>query len=585
MTDLLAAAVKRFRFFFFVLCVFTAGHVSGQEKGYYRFPLDEPPLLSANFAEVRANHLHSGLDIKTGGVEGKAVRAAADGYICRIGIKPYGFGRVLYVAHPNGTTTVYAHLSRFTGPVEDWVRQMRYKNRQHGIDLFPQAGQFPVNSGEIIARSGNSGASGGPHLHFEIRGTESQRTINPVPRGFVTTKDNIAPTIVSVIFYPVDTVAGVPYRGKPVKSAAVRRSPGRYDLGGTLTLPGKGYFVLEVTDRKNDTHNTMGVYRITGRADGQVFFDASFDELAFDQTRYVNSLSEYPLQTGSRNELIRLARQDNNRLDCYRTVSGRGIVNPASCSRIEIDALDDSGNRSTVTFGVRSAAGPSAPSVTVPSCAEIVDWRREARVTTGPLTVTIPARTLYESLFYVQKPVEGPVSFGQNGPSVPVLSDLYTVHCDTVPLHGQITVSFSVDIAPQLRERAMLGRRLPSGKLVSAGGKYSGGAVTGRTARFGDYCVVADTVAPFVRPSFAGGADLSGKTEASFTIGDNFSGVAAFEGYIDDKWIIFEQDTRTGKITHVFDDRLIERGREHRMEIRLTDGAGNRSVFRTTFYR
>lgn len=205
-------------------------------EGYFRAPMDGRLLPSANFAETRTNHLHSGVDIKTGGVEGKPIYAAADGYITRIGIAPRGFGRVLYINHPNGTTTVYAHMQRFTPEIEKYVTAQRYKQRKHAIDLYLNEQTFPVTKGQLIGYSGNSGSSSGPHLHYEVRDAATQNPINPITRRVVTMQDNIAPTIVRLHYIEVDTVRGVPLNAKPRAVEVAKRGGNRYTLKDTTAL-------------------------------------------------------------------------------------------------------------------------------------------------------------------------------------------------------------------------------------------------------------------------------------------------------------------------------------------------------------
>ena len=174
---------------------------------YYDFPLrDVAGYYSANFGEMRPNHFHSGTDIKTDGVEGKPVVAAADGYVSRIFFSPWGYGMALYIAHPNGTTTVYGHLSRFRKDIADYVWQQRHSQRKNRVDLYCKAGMFPVKRGEQIALSGNTGSSGGPHLHFEIRDSRTQKTLNVIQQGVLKPKDNIAPLMMKLHYVEVDTV-------------------------------------------------------------------------------------------------------------------------------------------------------------------------------------------------------------------------------------------------------------------------------------------------------------------------------------------------------------------------------------------
>ena len=175
---------------------------------YFRSPLGIPLVLSGNFAEMREGHFHGGLDVKTRESEGYRVYAAADGYIARVKVSPYGYGNALYVAHPNGYTTVYAHLSRFKGEIASYVRRTQYDRKSFAIDRYPEPGRYPVKKGEAIALSGNSGSSSGPHLHFEVRTTRDQVPVNPLLFGFEI-DDSRVPRIFRIRIYPADDESGV----------------------------------------------------------------------------------------------------------------------------------------------------------------------------------------------------------------------------------------------------------------------------------------------------------------------------------------------------------------------------------------
>lgn len=245
----------------------SAQHLAPED---YIFPLrDVAGLYSANFGEMRPNHFHSGIDIKTDGVTGKPVLATADGYISRIAVTPGGYGRAIYITHPNGTTSVYGHLSKFRDDIEKYVHEERYRTRRNSINLYPPADRFPLKQGEQFAWSGNTGSSAGPHLHFEIRDSRTQRTLNTISSGVIRTRDDIPPRLVKLYYVEVDSVRGVPVHARPRPVELVEKTPGRYALKqeGALSVGGRGYFILETTDRKNDVSNTFGLWRIREFAD------------------------------------------------------------------------------------------------------------------------------------------------------------------------------------------------------------------------------------------------------------------------------------------------------------------------------
>ncbi|MCD8173837.1 MAG: peptidoglycan DD-metalloendopeptidase family protein [Alistipes sp.] len=558
--------------------------VARAPKDYYRMPMDVPTLLSANFAEARPDHFHSGIDLKTGGVEGEPIYAVADGYISRVFVSHSGYGRALYVVHPNGTTSVYGHMQRFEPEVEEYVNSERHRQRRHNVDLYPGEERFPVVRGQQIGLLGNSGSSFGPHLHFEIRDTPSQRVHN-IPRlGFYDIRDNIPPMLVRLHYIAVDTLNSVPVSRRVKTYELASAASGVYYTADTsaLRLPRNGYFVLEATDRKNNTHNTMGIYGVDMEIDGDQVFGYRLDSFLFGETRYVNSYTHYGMQKGSRNELLRLAVQDGNRLSVYRAARDRGAIylTDDEVHNVRITAWDDSGNSSVLTLKVRRNPDDAAPGVPegIP-----VDHRRAFSRSTDGLHVTIPANSLYEPVYYRQH-IDHPAA------SVPTanmrsLVPVYRIHDADIPLHTAMTVT--IDLPGDIGEtdKLCIARVSDDGKRYSyVGGKYSAGRITADTRSFGLYTVVRDVKAPAVTPSFANGADLRGRDSFSFNISDDFSGIAYYTGEIDGQWIVFER--KGAVITHNFDTSTVTYdGREHTLTLRVTDNCGNTASVSRTFVR
>lgn len=561
---------------------------AGKYDGYYRQPLDGRLLLSANFAETRTDHFHSGIDVKTGGVEGKPLYAAADGYICRVGALPTGFGRVLYINHPNNTTTVYAHMQKFIPEIEAYVASERYRLKRHRVDLYPSADMFPVKKGQLIGYSGNSGSSMGPHLHFEIRDTPSQKIMNVPALGVYDIRDDIPPTIVRLHYIEMDTVNGVPVSYPPVPVDVMNVSKGEYILSDTsvVEVGENGYFVLEATDRKNDTHNTMGIYRTVMSIDGDIVFSYKIDNYLFSEQRYVNSLAHYGMQKGSRNELLRLAVQENNKLPFYSDVRNRGAVCLADgdVHRVDISAWDDSGNVSTVSLRVRRRRSGEKPPVPAKLLEGMPVYCNKsfARNENGAY-VAIPAGALYEPIFYTQNIDSSP----ERSPDGRKLySPVHAIHREDVPLHKAIDVSIDVSGVPAgFESKLCLARVSADGtKYTYAGGKYEKGRMVCSVRNFGKYCVTADNKPPTVTPSFKDGENLSSKSSVSFTLRDDFAGVASFNAAIDGKWIAFEQQGAV--ITHYFDpSRITYNGGEHELSITVTDNVGNSTTLKRKFIK
>lgn len=353
------------RILILLLLTAIASGVRGQQLDPkdYIYPLRDlkQRLYSANFGEIRPGHFHAGVDIKTDAEEGKPVVAVADGYVSRVALQAGGYGRAVYLTLRNGTTVVYGHLQRFRNDIERHVRRERYDRRSNGVNLWFSPEKWPVKQGDTVAYSGDSGSSGGPHLHYEIRDTETQRLYNPVREGIIRPKDEYPPRIVRLHYVEVDTVQGVPVRSAPESYAVVRTAAGRYALthDGPVGAGRRGYFVAEVTDRRNDVWNTFGVWRVTVFADGVPCFEFRMDSFTYDISRCSDAVSCYPIQVASRNEAIRLAQLEGAPDSFYPAMAERGLIRTAEgqVRRIRIEAEDDCGNVSTLEFTVRGRAG------------------------------------------------------------------------------------------------------------------------------------------------------------------------------------------------------------------------------------
>lgn len=559
-------------------------------NGYYRFPLNLPHLFSAGFAEMRPNHFHSGIDLKTAGTEGHPLYAAADGQIVRIGLQPGGYGRVLYIAHPNGTTTVYGHMQRFTDEVEKFITEERYRLQRNTGDFYPSDGQFPVKRGEQIGLTGNSGSSGGPHVHFEVRESDSQRTLNTIAAGMVTVKDDIPPLIMKIHYIEVDSLDGVAVNSKPRTLGVRRIDPNTYQAASDTPfgVGAKGYFVIEASDRKNDVSNTFGIYRIEARIDGHPFYEYVMDGFTFDMSRYCNAVSYYPIQRNSRNEVFRLAQLDGNPFR-YRTMVDRGLIRVGKDERktVEIDVQDDCGNVSHLKFDIVGYGDDASFRAQRDSTAFKADNRRQSTATQGAVSVSIPAGALYEPIFYnigIDEDLNTELA-ERSDTSVVILSDVFSVGDADVPLQKSMRLTVKGYVPENLRSRTTLASVSDKGGVWRAGGSYKDGAVSLSTRSFGKYCLAADLEAPTVTPSFTSGADLSSTGSISFRLRDNFSGISTVSLHIDGQWAILERKSSSSPVVHIFDDERFGRNKRHTVTLTVTDGVGNRTVWRGEYFR
>ena len=324
------------------------------------FPMDlRPVYLSANFGELRPNHFHSGLDMKTDKVEGKVVRAVDSGFVSRIQVTPTGYGHVLYVDHPCGYTTVYAHLKAFDPRIDSIVKAYQYEKKVHTVNITLTPDQVPVAKGQQIALSGNTGSSGGPHLHFEIRKTENQHALNPML--FYDLKDNVPPKIFRVGVYPMDSNSFVNHKQKKQLFETVSKGNGVYVLKEPVTVWGNIGFSVQGFDYMPEMSNVYGFYTTTLTCNGKTIYSRKIDEIDFGTTADINSLIDYEERLASKRNYERMFKTQNNELEIYTKLDNQGIykTDGNELAQCEIRATDFVGNTAAVTIYLKQVHNDS----------------------------------------------------------------------------------------------------------------------------------------------------------------------------------------------------------------------------------
>ena len=574
---------------FILTILLCCAHICSAQKldpAYYDYPLrNVAGYYSANFGEMRPNHFHAGTDFKTDGVEGKPVVAVADGYVSRVSQSPTGYGLALYVTHPNGTTSVYGHLSRFRKDIADFVFSERHRLKQSRVDLYCQADQFPVKRGEEIARSGNTGSSQGPHLHFEIRDAKTQKTLNIISQGIVTPKDNISPYIMKVHYVEVDTVRGVPCHSKLATYAVHKADANTYRTAqkSPIKVGRKGYFIIETSDRKNDVANTYGVYNMVAKLDGKAIFEYRNDGFPFDLSRYCNAVSHYPIQRRSRNEAMRAAMLQGGTKYFYPTLVNRGVVTTAEGEerKMEFVITDDCGNTSTLAFDIAGKSNDACFKGEVAEDAIIVEYNRDfAHKVDDVLSVVIAKGSLYES---IALDIERSDVAIKADSTIKVLSPAYRIHDDNTPLQKSIGLVFTQDVEERLQPYTVMASVSSGGYLYYSGGRYRHNRLTARTSSFGTFCLVADMTPPTIRPQFEDGQDCRGRDRIAFRLSDNFSGVSSYNVYIDGKWVAIDYARSRAWVNLKAEG--ISGGKSHNIEIVVKDACGNTAKWQGTIIR
>lgn len=585
-------AVRRFAAPVLAFLLFGSSNPDPYPRDYFRSPLGIPLVLAGSFAEMRSNHFHSGLDIKTSGRSGYRVYAAADGWISRISVSSGGFGNALYVTHANGYQTVYAHLDRFSEPLAEYIQNMQYTRESFRVDAFPTKGRFPVSKGEAIAFSGNSGSSSGPHLHFEIRDAESGWPVNPLLFN-LDIPDTRPPRIRRIKLYAMGENSRI--RIRDTRTGGWRNVKGneavlldvsligdsyRFARADRIEATGKVGFGIQTYDYHNGSSNQLGAYRIELEVDGSSIFTSQMERFSFNLTRHVNAHVDYGEYVRNRRWIQRSYILPGNQLPIYDAVD-RGIlhVEPDRPYEVQYRISDVYGNESVLPFSIRGfAQTDTMRSKSDRDSLDLLVEFDEPFVLKRPgIIVRMPAKTVYDD---TNLHFEEMSSSSSNR-----YSPVFRIHDRGTPVQEPYSISIDAGGIPErLHSKTTLGVLSRNGRLSYAGGSYRDGRVTASVRSFGDYTITADTVAPSIRPiNISPGKSMARSGNIRIRIGDDFSGIGGYRATIDNKWVLFTYDAKTGLLRHTFDGRV--QSGSHDLRLEVEDQVGNVRVYEATFER
>src|SRR6201996_2862785 len=364
-------------------------------KNFFRYPLDLPPSTAGSFGELRPNHSHSGLDFKTNGRTGYPVHAAYDGYVSRLRVQFGGFGNAIYITHPNGFTTVYGHIERFAPELEQLVRNMQYLQQSFEVDFNLTPLQVRVCKDDVIAWSGNAGASAGPHLHFEIRDTETEQTINPQLFG-LTIPDRAPPTLGTICVYHL---GGAPFSEKtPRQFLPVAGASGHYHIikPQVINVSGETGFGITATDMNSTSFNHNGIYSIELKLDGTTVYTFAAEHFAFDQTHAINAYIDYPTFLSSHRFIQKCFILPGSKISLYPQSVNRGVMNfnDDAMHEVEYVVKDIAGNTSTLTLKVKSTQSKAIQ--TLAPITTLFRYDKQNEFSNDKFKVVIPVGNLYD---------------------------------------------------------------------------------------------------------------------------------------------------------------------------------------------
>lgn len=536
----------------------------------YGKPIDIPIYLSATFGELRPNHLHAGLDIKTQGVEGKKVYAVADGYVSRIGVSPYGYGNVLYITHYDGYTSVYAHLQRFSGEIAKYVKQYQYRNKKFASQIYPDKDKFPVKKGDVIAYAGNSGGSGGPHLHFEIRHTGSEKPVNPLYFGYKI-EDNVRPLIQGIAVYPLGDESTVEGGIKPMYFSVTGGEKGRYSLKDRTEVKGNGEisFGICTYDQVGTSTNKNGPYLYELFLDDALAFQVEADSFSYSEPRYVNSLLDYRHYKQKKSSYVRTETDPFNKLQMIEVKNGTAWVEEGDTVNVRFKITDFVGNSSQISFKL---VGTAPVEVQRPERRRSeyyvkADGSLNNNIVIDDFSVTMEKGTFFRDEW---------IQTGQREEKG-CCSMVYRFGNDELTTFKPFVVRIRPDEKWANHPRKFIAYYDNNGKVSSLGGKMKNGCMEVETRSLGEYAVKIDSVAPKVSASnFKDGQSVKELKSLRFKITDDMTGIDTYDIYLDDVWVLGQYDAKNALLYYEIDEKM--KAGTNNVKVVVTDGVGNKKT-------
>jgi hypothetical protein len=548
-------------------------------KNYFRNPLDIPISLAGTFGEIRTDHYHTGIDIRTDERDGLAVHAVANGYVSRIVVSPYGYGNALYITHPNGYISVYGHLSRFNNTIKNYVKNKQYSEEKYTQDIGLLPGVFNVKKGDTIAFSGSTGAAEGPHLHFEIRNAKNDDPINPLRAGY-TCVDNVAPIIKAIALYPLNDSSCINNKHEPLYIKAEKVN-NRYVLASDSIIGAYGSIGAAIScyDMTDNTESRNGPYIKLLRNNNDTIYYTRMDVLNFATIHYVKGHVDYAAMHKHLDTFEYSFLQENHKLKIYKKLVNRGRID---CRANKNNALayivrDFNGNTSTISFSVLGGEKPPKTYHDTTKYVAIASCDKPFEYSGNGMKIQIPAGALFNTMHFHYK-VD---TAGSNTE----ISPIYNIQDENTPLSASYILMLKprASLPDSLMKKAVV-VRLEGKSRSSIGGHWDNGYMTVHPKTFGKYVVMLDLYHPVIKPvNIFKGKDMSRDTAIVFEVTDNLSGVNYFKGTVDGKWILMESNPKKSEVFYTFDEH-VGKGKHH-LRLVVSDEVGNSSVYETEFTR
>jgi len=537
---------------------------------YFGSPLDIPLILSGTFGELRPNHFHAGLDIKTQQREGLNVLASADGYISRIRIAHWGYGKALYITHSNGYTTVYGHLQKFSDKIEAYIKKQQYKNESFEVQAYPSASELPIKKGEIIALSGSTGGFMGPHLHFEIRDSSTEKTINPFLFGFQIS-DSKKPTINTLVGYSLSDDAQINQANIPLQLSFKKLSNGDL-LADKINAFGKIGFGINAYDQLDNAINQNGLYSLELSVNGEKFHEFKASVLAFSEDKYINLLVDYERLDKMGQRIQKCFIEPSNKLNMYAASVNNGYltIEDKKSYNVDIIAKDFSGNTQKITIPVVGKNDPVLVRKTETQTPYKISFAQFNQFSKNGVTVAFPKNTFYADLWL----------------DFDVVDSVANVHYPNVPIHYNYTITFDVSKYSESEKKQMYIASINKKGTKSYESTVKKDSIFyASTKKLGKFTLLSDKDAPNIQlHNFKNDQWITNHETLKVKIFDYKSGINTYRAEINGQWILMEYDVTTGVLTYDFKDKVFTDSK-HALKVTVTDNVGNTNTLNATFFR
>ena len=538
---------------------------------YFRSPLDIPLSVSGTFGELRSNHFHAGIDLKTNRRTGLPVYATAEGYVSRIKVSVWGYGKVIYIKHPNGYSTVYAHLSKFGKGIEDYVKRIQYSKKSYETgNIYPKEGEILVEKGQVIGYSGRTGGFVAPHLHYEIRDKQNKSIINPLLFG-LKVKDSIAPTIKKLMAYPIGSNSRINRTNKN-QILPLRKEANNEYITNRISAFGKISFGVNVFDRLGKELNKNGVYSIEMYVNGKRHYYHKLETFSFAESKYINLLIDYNHYAKHKSKIQKTFKEESNKLSIYKGLVNDGVIEIKEGMNylVKVVIKDFKGNTSSIKIPIVGMKSNSIVQSQIDTTNYKINKSQFHKFTQNGISIAFPKNTFYKDVY---------LDFTTNG-------TLANIHKPTLPLDKSFTITFDSTLYSKSDVDHIYIANINKEKYPSyQKTRKKEDKIFTTTKTLGKYTLLIDNQKPKIYScNFKNNDWISNYRYLTIKISDSQSGIKSYDGFIDDQWILMEYDVKLKKLTYDFNDKKLV-GSKHIFKLVVSDNVGNTNIYESTFYR